>query len=43
MTRKKVPIVWDDLELAVERNAPNTESFLDLSTGHIFYFGCCSH
>ncbi|MCG8421186.1 MAG: UPF0158 family protein [Proteobacteria bacterium] len=35
MTRKKVPIVWDDLELAVERNAPNTESFLDLANGQV--------
>ena len=35
MTRRNVPIVWDDLELAVERNAPNTESFLDLSTGQV--------
>jgi len=35
MTRRTVPIVWDDLELAVERNAPNTESFLDLVTGHV--------
>jgi hypothetical protein len=30
-----VPIVWDDLEIAVERNAPNTESFLDLTTGQV--------
>ncbi|MEM9487871.1 MAG: UPF0158 family protein, partial [Myxococcota bacterium] len=35
MTRRRVPIVWDDLEIAVERNAPNTESFLDLGTGHV--------
>lgn len=35
MTRKKVPIVWDDLELAVERNAPNTESYLDLTSGQV--------
>lgn len=35
MTHRKVPIVWDDLEIAVERNAPNTESFLDLTTGQV--------
>lgn len=35
MNRRHVPIVWDDLEIAVERNAPNTESFLDLTTGHV--------
>lgn len=35
MTRRQVPIVWDDLEIAVERNAPNTESFLDLNKGHV--------
>lgn len=35
MTLRNVPIVWDDLELAVERNAPNTESFLDVSTGQV--------
>jgi hypothetical protein len=35
MTRRHVPIVWDDLEIAVERNAPNTESFLDLTTGQV--------
>ena len=35
MTRRKVPIVWDDLEIAVERNAPNTESFLDLVKGQV--------
>lgn len=35
MTRTLVPIVWDDLEIAVERNAPNTESFLDLNKGQV--------
>jgi hypothetical protein len=35
MKRRTVPIDWDDLEIAVERNAPNTESFLDLSTGQV--------
>ena len=28
-------IHWDDLETAVERNSPDTESFLDLSTGQV--------
>ncbi len=28
-------IHWDDLETAVERNAPDTESFLDLQTGQV--------
>lgn len=32
---KKVPIHWDALESAFERNAPNTESFLDLATGQV--------
>ena len=35
MKRRQVPISWDDLEVAVERNAPNTESFLDLATGQV--------
>jgi hypothetical protein len=35
MKRRTVPIDWDDLEIAVERNAPNTESFLDLTTGQV--------
>ena len=30
---KKIPIHWDDLESAFERNSPDTESFLDLTTG----------
>jgi hypothetical protein len=30
-----VPINWTDLEMAVERNAPNTESFLDLGEGEV--------
>ncbi|GAB4510906.1 MAG: hypothetical protein Tsb0020_28530 [Haliangiales bacterium] len=30
-----MPISWDDLEIAVERNAPNTESFLDLVGGQV--------
>ncbi|WP_428263513.1 UPF0158 family protein [Haliangium sp.] len=33
MNCRRVPINWDDLEIAVERNAPNTESFLDLHSG----------
>ncbi len=35
MTRKQVPINWDELETAVERNAPNTESFLNLTSGQV--------
>lgn len=35
MKPRKVLINWDDLEIAVERNAPNTESFLDLSSGQV--------
>ena len=32
---RKIPIHWDDLESAFERNAPDTESFLDVSTGQV--------
>jgi hypothetical protein len=32
---KKIPIHWDDLESAFERNSPDTESFLDGSTGQV--------
>lgn len=32
---RKIPIHWDDLESAFERNAPDTESFLEISTGHV--------
>ncbi len=32
---RTVPINWTDLEMAVERNAPNTESFLDLRDGEV--------
>jgi hypothetical protein len=32
---RKIPIHWDDLESAFERNAPDTESFLDLTTGQV--------
>lgn len=35
MTRRRVPICWDDLEVSVERNAPDTESYLDLNTGQV--------
>jgi hypothetical protein len=35
MKPSKVPISWDDLEIAVERNAPDTESFLNLTTGQV--------
>src|SRR5262245_47408433 len=32
---KQIPIHWDDLESAFERNSPDTESFLDIATGHV--------
>lgn len=32
---KRVPIHWDDLESAFERNAPDSESFLDVQTGQV--------
>jgi hypothetical protein len=32
---KKIPIHWDDLESAFERNSPDTESFLDTVGGHV--------
>jgi len=35
MTRTQVPISWDELETAVERNAPATESFLNLTNGQV--------
>jgi hypothetical protein len=35
MTNTAIPIDWDALETAVERNAPDTESFLDRSTGQV--------
>ncbi len=35
MVMKKIPIHWDDLESAFERNAPDTESFLDVTTGQV--------
>lgn len=35
MATRKIPIDWDALETAVERNAPDTESFLDLTTGQV--------
>lgn len=31
----KVELDWDALEVAVERNAPDTDSYLDLTTGRI--------
>ena len=34
-TPTTVPIDWDALEIAVERNSPATESFLDLQTGQV--------
>ena len=35
MSQKPIPIDWDALETAVERNAPDTESFLDRTTGQV--------
>jgi hypothetical protein len=35
MPRIPIPIDWDALETAVERNAPDTESFLDLRSGQV--------
>jgi hypothetical protein len=32
---RRIPIHWDDLESAFERNAPDTESFLDCTTGQV--------
>jgi hypothetical protein len=32
---RKIPIHWDELESAFERNSPDTESFLDITTGHV--------
>ena len=35
MADRAIPIDWDALETAVERNSPDTESFLDKSNGHV--------
>jgi hypothetical protein len=35
MSQNPIPIDWDALETAVERNAPDTESFLDRTTGQV--------
>ncbi|HKE14564.1 MAG TPA: UPF0158 family protein [Kofleriaceae bacterium] len=35
MSPKPITIDWDALETAVERNAPDTESFLDRSSGQV--------
>ena len=35
MTPTPIPLDWDALETAVERNAPDTESFLDRTTGQV--------
>ncbi len=35
MSVKRVAVDWNDLEVAVERNAPSTESFLDTRTGQV--------
>ena len=32
---KRIAIRWDDLEAAFERNAPDIESFLDATSGHV--------
>jgi hypothetical protein len=31
----RVELAWDALEIAVERNSPDTDSYLDLSTGRV--------
>jgi len=31
----RIDLDWDDLEIAVERNSPDTDSYLDLTTGRI--------
>ncbi len=35
MTEKQISIDWEALETAVERNAPDTDSFLELATGQV--------
>lgn len=35
MSPKPISVDWDALETAVERNAPDTESFLDRATGQV--------
>ena len=35
MSQKPIALDWDALETAVERNAPDTESFLDRTTGQV--------
>jgi hypothetical protein len=35
MTKQPIPIDWDALETAVERNAPDTDSFLDRESGQV--------
>jgi hypothetical protein len=35
MGTRQIPLDWDALETAVERNAADTESFLNLTTGHV--------
>lgn len=35
MASTPIPIDWDALETAVERNAPDTESFLDKTSGQV--------
>ncbi|HEY4055387.1 MAG TPA: hypothetical protein VGM39_02225, partial [Kofleriaceae bacterium] len=31
----KIELDWDSLEIAVERNSPDTDSYLDLTTGRV--------
>jgi hypothetical protein len=35
MTTTRTPIDWDALEIAVERNAPDADSYLDRTTGQV--------
>src|SRR3954466_16293659 len=32
---KRIELDWDALEIAVERNSPDTDSYLDLTTGRV--------
>ena len=31
----RIDLDWDALEIAVERNSPDTDSYLDLTTGRV--------
>src|SRR5690606_24504702 len=35
MARSEIPIDWEALETAVERNSPDTEGFLEKSSGNV--------